>query len=412
MSTVFTERDSSTECQERKIEAHQSEAASLCLHHDRGLAVADFLSAKRIGMALFNQFMLAAAAAKASDVTLQSDAQPRIEIDGRLYRLDHRPWSVTEIEDILNCSYGAPSGVAEIRGKKSLDYAYEIPLPSKKRRRFRVNATGIRKSNDHGIELTFRIMPDNPPHWREMGLTEEEINLMTPRSGLVILAGATGSGKSTTIAALTRYHLQNVSQPVKIIDIQAPIEFTFEDFSSQSRLAPSVIGQSEIGKHLPNFASAIRCALRRNPHIIVLGEARDRETIATVFEAALTGHLVYTTVHAGGVEECVHRLLSPFSSSEREHRASDLAACLRFVMAQQLIERHQHQGRVSIREWMAFRRSDGILTAPQDQWSSRIQAKMRTSQSGVQSFEQSVEKCVDEGLISRETAASWHHRQR
>lgn len=380
-----------------------NEIATLQLDQDGGLARFEVMSAKRITIPQFRHFLLAAAQAKASDVTVQTDAQPRIEINGQLYRFEQRPWTASEIEDILTDSYGAASGVAEIRGQKCLDYSYEIPLASGKRCRFRVNATGILVSNGSGIEMTFRVMPDDPPHWQEIGLTSREIKRMTPRAGLVVLAGPTGSGKSTTLAALTRYHLQNQSHPVKIVDIQAPIEFTYAHFNVAETGSPSLIGQSEIGRHLPSFAAAIRSALRRNPHIIVLGEARDKETIETAFEAALTGHLVYTTAHAGSVQDCVHRLLAPFPLSERDHRASDLAACLRFVMVQQLLPRCNHSGRVASREWMVFGPTSGILSSSPQQWSQRIQHCMQKNHNSPSKMAQTYEQCqarlAKQGLI-------------
>ncbi|MCY3878946.1 MAG: ATPase, T2SS/T4P/T4SS family [Rhodobacteraceae bacterium] len=318
----------------------------------------------------FRRIMLCAAATGASDVTLQTEAQPRIEVNGVLYRLRGRPWTGSEIDRILEHTYGAASGPAEIKARRSLDYSYEILLEDSSRRRFRVNATGIRCRDGSGIELTFRILPDDPPDCASVGLQAEEITAMTPENGLVIIAGATGSGKSSTMAALTRHHLERTDRQVKIVDIQAPIEYVFRRTTSRRTGSASVIGQSEIGRHLPDFASGVRSALRRKPHIINVGEARDRETIAAALEAALTGHLVYTTTHAGSVQDCVRRLLAAFPATEREHRAGDIGTSLRFVMTQRLIPSVDGQRRVALREWMSFGSGAGeaMLGIPAADW--------------------------------------------
>lgn len=333
-------------------------------------AFAAFDSDKRISPRLFRSFIVSAANAGASDVTLQTDTHPRIEIDGVLFRLDGRPWSGSEIEDVLGETYGAASGIAEIRGRLCLDYSYEILLEEGERLRTRVNATGIQGRGGTGVEITLRILPDEPPDVSFVGLSAEVVRAMTPKTGLVIIAGATGSGKSSTMAALTRFHLENADSQVKIVDIQAPIEYTYRRLTSRSEGSASIIGQSEVGRHLPDFASGVRSALRRKPHIITVGEARDRETVGAALEAALTGHLVYTTTHAGSVQDCIRRLLAAFPAGEREHRTSDLGACLRFVLVQHLVPGASGGGRTAVREWMNFANGAGeaMLGLPSRKW--------------------------------------------
>ena len=359
----------------------QHDVAPLQFDYTRHAAICGATTEGRITPNVFQRFLLSSALSKATDVTLQSDAQPRIEINGLLFKLAGRQWSSTEIEGVLSETYGAESGVAEIRSRKALDFSYEIPCDSTRRRRFRVNATGIHGQGGFGIELTFRLLPDSPPSSVEVGLSPKEIELMTPQSGLVVFAGSTGSGKSSTMAAVARHHLQNKDRQVKIVDIQAPIEFTFENITTETDQSASLIGQSEIGRHLPDFASGVRSALRRNPHIIMVGEARDRETIAATLEAALTGHLVYTTAHAGSVNDCIRRVLASFPAKERDHRASDLSACLQFVMVQRLLPRSGTIGRVAVREWISFSRGAGakLLTTPPKQWSRFILNCMRST---------------------------------
>ena len=382
-------------------------------------AFAAFATDKRITPRLFRDFIVSAANAGASDVTLQTDSHPRIEIEGVLHRLAGRPWSGTEIEDVLEETYGAASGIAEIRGRQCLDYSYEIPLDEEKRLRTRVNATGIRGRGGTGVEITLRILPDNPPDVSFVGLSSDAVKDMVPKCGLVIIAGATGSGKSTTMAALTRFHLENSNQQVKIVDIQAPIEYTFDRLASRTEGSASVIGQSEIGRHLPDFASGVRSALRRKPHIITVGEARDRETVGAALEAALTGHLVYTTTHAGSVQDCIRRLLAAFPAGEREHRASDLGACLRFVLVQRLAARASGNGRVAVREWMNFANGAGeaMLGIPSRKWPRFILSCMakrgdcRQFAADTRTFEDSAAMLLQQGQISASDAVEFTLRR-
>ena len=313
-----------------------------------------FPEPSRASTEYFRGLLVACALSGASDITVQSNQQPRGEFAGQLYRLSRRPWSPSEVEDILTETYQATNGITEIRGRRILDYSYELNLPNGARRRFRVNATGILGLGSSGMEITIRILPSATPTTEQVGLSEGEVAELCPPNGLVVIAGATGSGKSASMAALTRHHLENSDRPVKIVDIQAPIEYNFGDVIWQSGNLPSLIGQSEVGRHISSFSAGVRSALRRKPHIINVGEARDLETISATLEAALTGHLVYTTTHAASVPDCTRRLLAAFSAEERDQRASDLAASLRFMVVQHLVRAADGTGRVPVREYVSL----------------------------------------------------------
>jgi defect-in-organelle-trafficking protein DotB len=248
-----------------------------------------------------------------------------------LYRISRHAWSASEIDLVLIEIYRGAHAQTEIKSQRALDFSYELNLADGSKQRFRVNATGIFGRDGFGVEITLRVLPAITPDMASVGLSEAEMSALTPRDGLVVIAGATGSGKSTTMAAVTRAHLENSERTVKIVDIQAPIEYTYRDVRLSMTGSSSMIGQSEIGKHLKCFADGVHSALRRKPHIINVGEARDFATISASLEACLTGHLVYTTTHAGSVSETMRRLLSTFPANERESRAYDLVSGLRFV---------------------------------------------------------------------------------
>ena len=350
--------------------AEPQAVGSLVLDDVGRTATLPFAEPDRFNIADFRRLLVAATLAGASDITIQTDARPRVEVEGRLYRLGRRPWTASEISTILAEISHAPNAGAEILGRRILDFSCEIPFGPGTRQRFRVNATGIHARDGFGIEITMRILPARTPDIRFARLTAKEIAAMSPPGGLVIIAGATGSGKSATMAAMTRLHLECRERPVKIVDIQAPIEYTYKDVTFGDAGLTSTIGQSEVGRHIPDFASGVWSALRRKPHIINVGEARDLPTISAALEAAMTGHLVYTTTHAGSVHDCVRRLLAVFPANERDHRASDLGVSLRFIMVQQLVQRTGRNGRIPLREWLSFSGPvrEALLESPPGRW--------------------------------------------
>lgn len=272
-------------------------------------------------------------------------------------------------------AYNGANGPTEIAAQKILDFSYELNLPNGERQRFRVNATGIYGRNGQGIELTFRALSRVTPHMKMARLSTEEIKALTPREGIVVIAGATGSGKSTTMAAITRYLLEESEKPRKIVDIQAPIEYTYRDVMSALSGSASLIGQSEVGRHITSFGAGVHSALRRKPDIISVGEARDFETILASLEASLTGHLVLTTTHAGSSAIAVRRLLSTFPAEERDARGVDLILAMRFLAVQHLVGRADGTGVVPVREYIEFTDPlrEYLLARPMGDWTNIIQ---------------------------------------
>ena len=357
------------------------------------------------------QLLLSASSAGASDITIQTDSQPRIEIDGQLYRLGHRTWPASEVSAILCELHHAPNAAAEIMGRRILDFSHEIATGAGRRQRFRINATGIHARDGFGIEISIRVLPTKTPDLAFAALGPAEVAAMSPPSGLVLIAGSTGSGKSATMAAITRHHLESAKRAVKIVDVQSPIEYTFHDVLRGETGLPSSIGQSEVGRHIPDFASGIWSALRRKPHIINVGEARDLETISAALEASLTGHLVYTTTHAGSVHDCIRRLLSAFPAKERDHRASDLGISLRYVMVQHLVQRSDGMGRIPLREWLSFSGPvrESLLGLQPSRWPEfvhEIMTNKRFSPEGLRrTLRNSAQDLISRGLLSPDEAS-------
>lgn len=284
----------------------------------------------------------------ASDITLQTGQQITAEVYGRLLRLSHRKLSQTEVGDMLNGMYG-PNGTAQILSGKDLDTHYEFRPNRLDRYRFRVNATGCQVEGRSGIQITLRTIPSDPPPLSDMGLPEDILRAMAPEEGVVYVTGATGSGKSTLLASIIKDLAEDPEGHRKILTYEAPIEFVYD----RVKMPCTIVSQSEIPQHIPSFAAGVRNALRRKPHVILVGEARDQETISAVMEAALTGHPVYTTLHSNGVAETIRRLVGTFPQEERSGCTIDIIETIRLVVWQKLVPTLDGK-RVALREYLVF----------------------------------------------------------
>jgi defect-in-organelle-trafficking protein DotB len=295
-----------------------------------------------------NEILIHCVKLGASDITFQTGEPIFAEIFGRLVKVTRRRLSNTEISEVLNEMYG-PNGTAQIMSGKDVDTHYEIRPNRTDRYRFRINATGCQVEGHDGIQITARTIPGNPPTLASMELPKAILEAIEPEQGVVYITGATGSGKSTLLAAIIRDIAENAESHRKILTYEAPIEFVYDSVEKVS----SIISQSEIPRHLPSFAGGVRNALRRKPRLILVGEARDPETISAVMEAAMTGHPVYTTLHSNGVAETVRRLVTTFPSDEREGRTIDIIETIRLVVSQRLIPTVDGK-RVALREYLVF----------------------------------------------------------
>lgn len=284
----------------------------------------------------------------ASDVTIQTDKPVYAEIYGRLHKVTRRPIANTEVGELLNSIYG-PNGTAQLMSGKDLDTHYEIRPNRSDRYRFRINATACQIEGHDGIQITARTIPSDPPTLESMHLPQVVLDAITPEQGVVYITGATGSGKSTLLASVIRSIAEDVESHRKILTYESPIEFVYDNVQMVSAL----VSQSEIPRHLPSFAAGVRNALRRKPRLILVGEARDPETISAVMEAAMTGHPVYTTLHSNGVAETIRRLVTTFPSEERQSRTIDIIETVRLIVSQRLVPTVDGK-RVALREYLVF----------------------------------------------------------
>jgi len=267
-----------------------------------------------------------------SDLHLASNARPMVRLHGDMAALNSEPYRAEVVEKLLLEIMPARNR-AEYEQTKDTDFAYEIPGVA----RFRCNAFCDR----HGPCGVFRLIPTRILTADELGLPEAVRGFCQLPKGLILVTGPTGSGKSTTLAAMV--DLINRTRKDHIITIEDPIEFVHES-------KKCMINQREVHCHTDSFSRALRAALREDPDIILVGEMRDLETTHIAIETAETGHLVLGTLHTTTAASTVDRLIDQFPTDQQEQIRTMLSMSLKGVVAQTLLRRKDGKGRIAALE--------------------------------------------------------------
>jgi twitching motility protein PilT len=254
---------------------------------------------------------------------------PPLANRGTLTELDASNLATTDIDDILRMT-ATDWQVERFSEEKELDYSYGIPRLG----RFRVCAF----QNLGNTALVMRLIPASVPDFDGLGLPATLREFTTLRDGLVLVTGPTGSGKSTTLAALI--NIINHERSCHIITLEDPIEYVYTS-------AKSIISQREIGRDTASFNKALRRVLREDPDVILVGEIRDRESLAAVLELAETGHLVFSSLHTSTAAQTLERLLDLFPAEERDQAKAQVAQALRGVICQKLLRTSDGKGFVA-----------------------------------------------------------------
>lgn len=341
-----------------------------------------------------DQFLLWCVKKNSSDITIQTDRPVYNEIYGVLYPATFRPVDAADMGVFLTKIYG-PDATARLASGNDLDLSYEIRPDRYTRIRFRVNVTAVLSRGRDSAQITMRVLPNEPPTMEDLNVEADILNSWNPRQGMVIITGPTGSGKTTLLAAGIRMLMERRRGAGKIVCYEAPIEYVYDAIKSPR----SLISQTEIPRHLPDFARGVRNALRRKPNIILVGEARDKETISAAIEASQTGHTVYTTTHTIGVAATIQRMVATFEPNERSEKAYALMETVRLVVTQTLVPKTTG-GRMGIREWMRFGDDvrDKLMEMDFKDWPAEIQ---RIIQFHGQTMAESAGIAFDAGLIDR-----------
>lgn len=284
-----------------------------------------------------------------SDIVLQSGEPISVVQSGEVRRVMHRKLNNDECTDLLS-SVVNPDAPSRLKGAKDIAFRHRVRVSREESYLFRGQATAIQapQGMDSTCELVFRAIPSVPPSCADLELEDEIVNNSLPQEGLVLVTGPTGSGKSTTLAALLR-RAAEAEPGRRIITYEHPIEFDL--FAVPNR--KGTIAQSQIGEHVGSFAEGVQIALRRKPNCILLGEIRDRPTIEGSFVAAQTGHAVYGTLHTNSVASAIPRMTNEFPEESRWSMALNLVETARLIIHQRLVRR-KGGGLVALREWLVF----------------------------------------------------------
>jgi defect-in-organelle-trafficking protein DotB len=334
----------------------------------------------------------------ASSIRFQTGHPVWVGIHGYNHRVTQHGIDEIEFSYIVNHLYGA-DGMARLQGGSDFDTAYAIQIDRATRLRFRLNGTATRTSRRDGGNVVLRPIADMPPPLEDQKVEPMILGNYRPRQGFVIVSGATGSGKSTLIAGMTVTKLKDPDGHFNIVEGAAPVEFLLE----RVRGASSTINQSEIPRDLPSFAAFVRGAMRREPTDIIVGECRDSETMSAAIQAAISGHVVTTTIHANDVASTMQRIASLCPGDERDNLVSAVAQSLRLVINQRLT-RSIDGKRTALREILVFDRElrSKFLRTDPSEWPALTQQAVRERG---QSYEASVRHALEAGRISEETAA-------
>jgi twitching motility protein PilT len=278
---------------------------------------------------------------KASDLHLSSGNAPMLRVNGELHRIDFPPLESDPLKSMLY-EISPEYKIKQYEETGDVDFGYEIPNVS----RFRVNFF----NQKNGCAAVFRQIPSKVLSFEDFEKFDAPLPSVLKKfamlhKGLVVVTGPTGSGKSTTLAAMVDYC--NKNRRDHIITVEDPIEFVHESKNC-------LVNHREVGVHTKSFAAALRGALREDPDIILVGELRDLETIELALTAASTGHLVFGTLHTQSAAKTVDRIIDVFPADQQNKVRATLSEALKGVVAQNLFRRIDKKGRVAALEILVF----------------------------------------------------------
>ncbi len=332
----------------------------------------------------FEAILRAANEAGASDIHIKSNAPVMLRIDRELTPIDaptpSEAWMQTVMQQVV-----PPHARERLEKNHEVDFAFALPDGG----RFRTNAYQQRGQ----VALAIRLVKGNIRNFDELHLPSTVGRIATATRGIVIIAGSTGSGKSTTLAAIIE-HI-NATQRRHIITLEDPIEFLFED-------KQSIIEQREIGLDTPSFASGLRHVLRQDPDVIAIGEMRDAESAAAAMSAANVGHLVIATLHTSDVPKSVQRVVEFFPEGERDYARRLFASTLRAVVCQRLVNATTREIVPAVEILITNSAVQKIVT--NDEADQLLGLMELNNGDGMQTFDQSLVNLVAENRITREEA--------
>lgn len=332
---------------------------------------------------------------KVSDLIMSPGSFPVVEQSGKLVPVKISGMAPLTPEDTRRIAYeliaGNQQAIESLQNQGSCDISYRLPGHC----RFRVNV--FQQRGSHAIVM--RVIPQAIPSLSDLNLPPQLGAIAELHNGIVLVTGPTGSGKSSTLAAV----LDRINETCAyhILTIEDPIEF-------MHRHKRSIVHQRELHSDTPSFALALRAALRQAPKVILVGEMRDKETIEIALEAAETGHLVLSTLHTIDASKTVERIVGAFPMSEQHTIRNRLAKSFRFIISQRLVPRKDGNGRVAIVEILkSTLRTREYLEKGEQEGKTLLEAMQDGDTEGMQHFDGEIDKLIRTGLVDFSTGLAY-----
>jgi twitching motility protein PilT len=330
-----------------------------------------------------------------SDLIFSPGRPPQIEVSGELVGLKFKGLESLSPEDTRFIAYDIMGKnehpVQKLEQDGSADLSYGIPGLA----RFRVNIFRQRGT----FAIVMRVIPNTIPGFEQLNLPAQLEEIVQLRNGIVLVTGPTGSGKSSTLAAVI--DKMNADKAFHILTIEDPIEFLH-------RHKKATIHQRELHSDTPTFALALRAALRQAPKVILVGEMRDRETIEIALEAAETGHLVMSTLHTIDASKTVERIIGVFPQSDQQGIRTRFGKAFRYIVSQRLLPKKDGQGRIAAIEILkATMRTREYVEKGEGEGKTLLDAMRDGDTDGMQHFDSVIEKFIREGIIDFETGLAF-----
>jgi len=334
-----------------------------------------------------DQLLTFAAEREASDVHLSAGSPPILRIHGKLRRLENPPLSGSDLRNLFS-EILTEKQQTRLNESLELDFAYAIPGVA----RFRTNLFYQLR----GEAAAFRTIPDKVRTLQDLHAPKGIYTLSRAKKGIVLVTGPTGSGKSTTLAAMI--DLINQERREHILTIEDPIEYVHKSKNC-------LINQRELGEHTQSFHNALKSALREDPDVILVGEMRDLETISLALTAAETGHLVFATLHTMSAAETVNRVVDVFPPEQQRQIRAMFANSVQGIVAQRLIPTADGRGRVAVHEIMIA--TSAVRNLIREEKSHQLHSAIQTGANyGMQTMDQALKNWLDRGKISHEEAVA------
>jgi len=320
----------------------------------------------------------------ASDLHIRVGTAPTIRVHGILHRVEGPSLAPEGAEELMR-SITSEEHIQQVRERGGADFAFAFGDAA----RFRVSV--FKEKGNFGMVL--RQIPSKMLTFEQIGLPESVKELLFKPRGLVLVTGPTGSGKTTTLASLLNI-VNETREEVHLITVEDPIEYYHKH-------KKALITQREVHVDVPNFAEALRRALRQDPDMILVGEMRDLETIEAAITAAETGHLVFGTLHTTGAAKTIDRITNAFPSNQQEMVRIQLSTVMQAVISQLLVPRIDKPGRVAVFEVMV--NTPSIAALIRDNKTFRIQSDIQTgSKWGMVTLDSFLIDKYLQGMIARE----------